>query len=88
MFAVVYSAPVEDPAVLRPRDRDRLRDAVHGGQEFVWGAAVVAGDEITTTSRSGHHERGGMAFYVFESASANQRGERVCRDAGPTSCGV
>jgi len=52
---------------------------VHGGQEFVWGPPVVAGDEITTTASVKEiSERGGMGFYVFASVSQNQRGETVC----------
>ena len=52
---------------------------VHGGQEFRWGPLVVAGDEITTTAWvKDISERGGMAFYVFEAESKNQRGETVC----------
>lgn len=79
MFAVVYSAPVMGPAVLDPEVGMNWMMMVHGSQEFVWGPPVVAGDEITTTvSVRDINERGGMAFYVFESASDNQRGERVC----------
>ncbi len=53
---------------------------VHGGQEFVWGAPVVAGDEITTTaSVKDISEQDGRGYYVFESISTNQRGEQVCR---------
>jgi acyl dehydratase len=45
----------------------------------VWGPLVVAGDEITTeTEVKDVSERGGMAFYVFETRSTNQRGELVC----------
>ena len=52
---------------------------VHGAQEFVWGPLVVAGDEITTEVEVADvSERGGMGFYVFESRSDNQHGERVC----------
>jgi acyl dehydratase len=52
---------------------------VHGGQEFVWGPPVVAGDEISTVTRvKDISERGEMIFYVFESVSTNQRGETVC----------
>jgi acyl dehydratase len=51
---------------------------VHGGQEFRWGPLVIAGDEVTTTTSVKEiAERGGMGFYVFESVSANQRGETV-----------
>ena len=52
---------------------------VHGGQEFVWGPPVVAGDEIATEVEvKDVAERGGLAFYVFESRSTNQDGETVC----------
>src|SRR5882724_7213209 len=50
MFAVVYSAPAMVPAVLDPAVGINLMMMVHGGQEFVWGPPVVAGDEITTAS--------------------------------------
>jgi acyl dehydratase len=79
MFAVVYSAPALGPAVLDPVVGINLMMMVHGGQEFVWGPPVVGGDEVTTTvSVKDISERGGMGFYVFESASENVRGERVC----------
>ena len=43
---------------------------VHGGQEFVWGEPVCAGDTITTdASVKDISEKGGMGFYVFESVS-------------------
>ena len=52
---------------------------VHGAQEFTWGPLVVAGDEITTEVEVADiSERGGMGFFVFESRSDNQDGERVC----------
>ena len=52
---------------------------VHGGQEFEWGPLVVAGDEIqTTVTVKSIDERDGRGYYVFESASENQRGETVC----------
>jgi acyl dehydratase len=42
------------------------------------GPVVVAGDEVTTTTRVNEiSEQGGMVFYVFESHSENQRGETV-----------
>ena len=64
---------------VRPGARDRLLHLLHAGQEFAWGPLVVAGDEITTeTEVKDVSERGGMAFYVFETRSTNQRGERVC----------
>jgi len=79
MFVVVYSAPSMAPAIFDPEVGLNLAMMVHGGQEFVWGPPVVAGDEITTTATvTSIEERGGMAFYVFESVSRNQRGETVC----------
>lgn len=79
MFAVVYCAPALAPAIVDPEVGINLMMMVHGGQEFVWGPPVVAGDEIdTTVSVTDVSERGGMGFYVFESRSDNQRGERVC----------
>src|ERR671937_856257 len=76
MFAVVYSAPAMRPAIFDPEVGIDFAAMVHGGQEFVWGAPVVAGDEITTTARVADiSEREGMGFYVFETTSRNQRGE-------------
>ena len=78
MFAVVYSAPAMAPAVLDPEVGINLAMMVHGGQEFVWGKPVVAGDEITTTaSVKDISERGGKGFYVFETVSTNQDGDTV-----------
>ena len=79
MFTVVYAARSMGPAILDPDVGINLALMVHGGQEFRWGPVVVAGDEITTTaSVKDISDRGGMAFYVFESRSENQRGETVC----------
>jgi acyl dehydratase len=79
MFAVVYSAPVMGPAVLDPEVGINLAMMVHGGQEFVWGPPVVAGDEITTTATvKDISARDGRGYYVFESVSTNQAGETVC----------
>jgi acyl dehydratase len=78
MFAVVYSAPAMAPAVLDPEVGINLALMVHGGQEFVWGTPVVAGDEIATTaSVKDISERDGRGFYVFETVSTNQDGETV-----------
>jgi acyl dehydratase len=78
MFAVVYSAPAMAPAVLDPDVGINLAMMVHGGQEFVWGQPVVAGDEITTTaSVKDISERDGKGFYVFETVSNNQDGDTV-----------
>ena len=79
MFCVVYSAPAMAPAILDPDVGINFMMMVHGGQQFVWGPPVVAGDEITTTvSVRSIEERAGNGFYVFESRSTNQDGETVC----------
>src|SRR6059058_757129 len=51
MFAVVYTAPAVGPPIFDPEIELNFAMMVHGGQEFVWGEPVVAGDEITTTAR-------------------------------------
>jgi acyl dehydratase len=80
MFAVVYSGGAVGPAILDPDVGINFAMMVHGGQEFVWGEPVVAGDTITTeTSVKDIYERGGMGFYVFESVSRNQDGQEVVR---------
>jgi acyl dehydratase len=79
MFCVVYSAQAMGPAILDPEVGINLMMMVHGGQEFVWGPPVVAGDEITTkVSVKDIYEKDGKGFYVFESTSDNQNGDRVC----------
>ena len=79
MFCVVYSGPAMGPAIFDPEVGINFALMVHGGQEFVWGPLVVAGDEITTTvSVKSIDERMGNGFYVFESQSVNQDGETVC----------
>jgi acyl dehydratase len=79
MFAVVYAFRAVGPAVLDPEVGINFAMMVHGGQEFIWGPLVVAGDEITTTATvKDISERKGMEFYVIESDSRNQRGETVC----------
>jgi acyl dehydratase len=80
MFCVVYSAPALGPAVLDPEVGINLAAMVHGGQEFVWGEPVCAGDEITTKAKVVDiSERDGKGFYVFESVSTNQDGADVVR---------
>ena len=80
MFAVVYSAPAVGPLIFDPEIELNFAMMVHGGQEFVWGAPVVAGDEITTqASVRDISERDGRGYYVFESLSSNQRGDQVCK---------
>jgi acyl dehydratase len=79
MFAVVYSGRALAPALFDPEVGMNFAKMVHGGQAFVWGPVVVAGDEITTTAEvKDISERRGMHFYVFETESRNQRGETVC----------
>jgi acyl dehydratase len=79
MFCVVYSGPAMGPAIFDPEVGINFALMVHGGQEFVWGPLVVAGDEITTTlSVKSIEERAGNGFYVFESQSVNQDAVTVC----------
>lgn len=80
MFAVVYSSPAMGPAILDPDVDINFAAMVHGGQEFVWGEPVCAGDEITTQAKvSEIYEKDGKGFYVFESVSTNQDGDEVVR---------
>ena len=80
MFCVVYSAPAMGPAVLDPEVGINLAAMVHGGQEFVWGEPVCAGDEVTTRAKVVEiSERDGRGFYVFESISTNQNGAETVR---------
>ena len=79
MFAAVYCSGAIGPAILDPEVGIDFARMVHGAQSFTWHEPVVAGDEITTTATvKDISERGGMGFYVFESASQNQRDETVC----------
>src|SRR3954469_8299110 len=78
MFAVVYCSAAMGPAYFDPELEIDFSRLVHAGQEFKWGPLVVAGDEITTVvSVKSVEERAGNGFFVFESVSANQRGETV-----------
>ncbi len=79
MFAVVYSSPVMAPAIFDPEIGMNVAMMVHGGQEFVWGPVVVAGDEIVTTAEvKDISERNGMGFYIFQTVSKRGDGETVC----------
>ena len=79
MFAVVYCSGAIGPALFDPEVGIDFARMVHGGQEFVWGAPVVAGDEIATEVEvKDVAERGGLQFFVFETRSTNQDGETVC----------
>jgi acyl dehydratase len=80
MFVVVYSAAAVAPAIFDPDVGINVAMMVHGGQEFVWGEPVCAGDVITTeASVKDISEKRGMEFYVFESVSHNQDGDEVVR---------
>jgi acyl dehydratase len=80
MFAVVYSARGVIPAMFDPEVGMNFAMMVHGGQEFVWGEPVCAGDTITTASSLlDLYEKDGKGFYVFESVSTNQDGQEVSR---------
>ena len=79
MFAVVYAARAMMPGLFDPDVGIDFARMVHGGQEFVWGPLVVAGDEITTVATfTERREAGGMQFFAFETVSRNQRDELVC----------
>ena len=79
MFAVVYSAPSMAPVIFDPDVAMTFAAMVHGGQEFVWGPPVVAGDEVTTVATVKNiYEKDGKGFYVFETVSRNGAGETVC----------
>ena len=80
MFCVVYSAPAMGPAILDPDVGINLASMLHGSQEFEWGEPVCSGDEVTTTARCTEiYEKDGKGFYVFESISTNQDGDRVVK---------
>ena len=79
MFAVVYAAPAITAALFDPEVGIDFARMVHGGQEFVWGPLVVAGDEVTTRASVTEIRRGPeRSFFVFGTTSVNDRGETVC----------
>ena len=78
MFAVVFGGRAMAPALFDPEVGIDFSRMVHGGQEFVWGPPVVAGDEIATEVEvKDVSERGGLTFFVFRTTSANQHGATV-----------
>ena len=80
MFTVVYAAPALGPAVLDPEVGINFATMVHGGQEFVWGEPVCAGDGSRRARGCAEiFEKDGKGFYVFESVSTNQDGDEVVR---------
>ena len=80
MFACVYAGRALSAGLFDPDLEIDFARLVHGSQQFGWpGPVVIAGDEVTTVLSVGAiFERAGLRFYVFESESANQRGEVVC----------
>jgi len=79
MFAAVYSWMALEPLVLDPASGIDYTRLVHGGQDFIWHAPVVAGDELTTSAElSDRAERAGMKYFTFTTRSRNQRDELVC----------
>ena len=80
MFAVVYAMGSVGPDIVDPEVGIDFAMMVHGGQEFVWGEPVCAGDTISIrTSVKDIFEKDGKGFYVFESLSTNQDGDEVVR---------
>ncbi len=80
MFAVVYSAPSFMPALFDPEVAMNFATMVHGGQEFIWGEPVCAGDTISTTIEvKDISQQDDKGFYVFETVSINQDGDEVAR---------
>ena len=78
MFCVVYSAGAMGPAILDPEVGINLMLMVHGSQQFEWFEPVVAGDTVTTRVEvKDAYEKNGMNFYVWESNSTNQEGQKV-----------
>jgi acyl dehydratase len=79
MFVVVYASVPFTTAMFDPELEIDFARLVHGGQEFRWEEAVVAGDEVTTTvTVKNMAERAGLRFDTFESVSVNQLGETTC----------
>jgi acyl dehydratase len=80
MFAVVYSLPAMSQVIFDPEVAMNFAAMVHGGQVFEWGETACSGDEVTTTPKCLEiYEKDGKGFYVFETVSVNQDGDRVVR---------
>ena len=73
MFAVVYSGRAITPALFDPEVGIDFARMVHGGQEFVWGPPVVAGDEkhepVGDKADRGHFDPGSRFADVLDDAS-------------------
>lgn len=80
MFAVIFSARSMAPAMFDPDVAMNFATMVHGGQDFEFGVPAVAGDRVTTTaSVKDIFQKGDKGFYVFETDSVNQNGDRVVK---------
>jgi acyl dehydratase len=79
MFVSVYAGPVFRDALWSAELAVDRRLTVHGGQEFLWHAPVVAGDELTTVAGAISDRRDGAnRFIVIETSTTNQDGVAVC----------
>jgi acyl dehydratase len=80
MFCVVYCARAMGPAILDPEVGINLAAMLHGSQEFEWDEPVCDGDVIATTATCKEiYEKGSNGFYVFETVSTNQQGQRTVK---------
>ena len=80
MFCVVYASPAVGPAMFDPEVEMNFATMVHGSQVFEWGEPACSGDEISTTAKVLEiFEKDGKGFYVFETNSVNQDGDRVVK---------
>jgi acyl dehydratase len=80
MFCVVYSASAMAPALFDADVAMNFAAMVHGSQEFEWDEPACVGDAITTSAKCLEiYEKDGKGFYVFESNSVNQDGDKVVR---------
>lgn len=78
MFVAVYCEGPMDRAIDDTGLRDPDAATIHAGQEFRWGAPVIAGNVlITATELTTVEEKGALTFYVFEHATTNQHGKEV-----------
>ena len=78
LFATVYTAEAISAALVDPELEIDFPHLLHAAQEFARPAGRGRRRDHDRDRGQGVSERGGMAFYVFETRSTNQRGERVC----------
>ena len=78
------------PAVLDPEVGINFATMVHGGQEFVWGEPVCAGDEITTVGEGDRDLRAGRQglLRLRVRLDATRTATRSSAGPGPTSSGA